>query len=62
MRVRSCWAMMFAMSLANTGMIVWMLAVTGITTIEKRAQRPHHTSRVVALVLAGGAAVVAIGT
>ncbi len=60
--VRSCWAMMLAMSLANTGMVVWMLAITSMTTMEKRAQRPRRSSRVVAALLAGGAAVVAIAT
>jgi predicted metal-binding membrane protein len=60
--VRSCWAMMLAMSLANTGMIVWMLVVTSMTTMEKRARRPRRATRVVAALLAAGAATVAIAT
>jgi predicted metal-binding membrane protein len=55
--LRSCWAMMFAMGVASSTMFFWMIAVTGIVTTEKLAQKPRQATRVAAALLAAGALV-----
>jgi predicted metal-binding membrane protein len=57
--VRSCWAMMLAMSVAVTATTFWMLAITGLVLVEKLAPRPRQATRAGALVLAVGALAVA---
>jgi predicted metal-binding membrane protein len=56
--LRSCWAMMLAMSVASSGSLLLMIALTGMITAEKRAQRPRHAALLVALSLAGAAMIV----
>jgi predicted metal-binding membrane protein len=55
--VRSCWAMMFAMGIASSMMIFWMVAITGIVTTEKLARKPRQAIRASAALLAVGALV-----
>jgi len=55
---RSCWAMMLAMGVASSMPIFWMIAITGIVTTEKLAQKPRHATRAAAALLAAGAIVV----
>jgi predicted metal-binding membrane protein len=57
--VRSCWAMMLAMSVAATATTFWMLAITGLVLVEKLAPRPRQATRAGALVLAAGSLAVA---
>jgi predicted metal-binding membrane protein len=58
--LRSCWAMMLAMGVASSMMLLWMVAVTGIVTTEKLAERPRRAARVGAVVLAAGAVLAAL--
>jgi predicted metal-binding membrane protein len=53
--VRSCWALMLATALARSMPIFWMVAITGIVTVEKFAARPRQAVRVSAGLLAVGA-------
>jgi predicted metal-binding membrane protein len=53
--IRSCWALMLAMGLAQSVPIFWMVAITGIVTVEKFTQTPRHAARVSAALLAVGA-------
>jgi len=53
--VRSCWAMMLVMGVASSAMMFWMIAITGIMTTEKFAQKPRHAARTGAALLAAGA-------
>jgi predicted metal-binding membrane protein len=55
--LRSCWAMMLAMAVANWVVIIWMIAITGIITTEKLARKPRQATRVSAAVLSAGAVV-----
>jgi predicted metal-binding membrane protein len=57
--VRSCWAMMLAMGAARSMMLFWMVAITGIVTAEKLAERPRQAARAGAVMLAIGAVLVA---
>jgi predicted metal-binding membrane protein len=50
--VRSCWALMLAMGLAQSMPIFWMVALTGIVTVEKFTLKPRQTTRVAAGLLA----------
>jgi predicted metal-binding membrane protein len=50
--VRSCWALMLAMGLAQSMPIFWMVAVTGIVTVEKFAPKPRQATRISAALLA----------
>ncbi len=59
--VRSCWAMMLAMSLAGSTMLFWMIAISGVVAIEKLAQKPRLATRAGAVVLGAGALVSAAG-
>jgi tyrosinase len=56
--LRSCWAMMFAMGVASSAMVFWMIAITGIVTTEKLAQKPRQATRAGSALLAGGALLV----
>jgi predicted metal-binding membrane protein len=58
--LRSCWAMMLAMGVASSMMLLWMVAVTGIVTTEKLAERPRRAARAGAVVLAAGAVLAAL--
>ena len=58
--VRSCWAMMLAMSVAATATTFWMLAITGLVLVEKLAPRPRQATRAGAVVLGAGAVAVAV--
>jgi predicted metal-binding membrane protein len=53
--IRSCWALMLAMALARSMTLFWMVAITGIVTIEKFAAKPRQATRVSAVLLAVGA-------
>jgi predicted metal-binding membrane protein len=53
--IRSCWALMLAMALARSMVIFWMIAITGIVTVEKFAAKPRQAARVSAVLLAVGA-------
>jgi predicted metal-binding membrane protein len=53
--VRSCWALMLAMTLARSMPVFWMVAITGIVTVEKFAAKPRQAVRVAAVLLAVGA-------
>jgi predicted metal-binding membrane protein len=53
--IRSCWALMLAMALARSMLIFWMVAITGIVTVEKLAAKPRQAARVSAVLLAIGA-------
>jgi predicted metal-binding membrane protein len=55
--VRSCWAMMLAMAVASSATIFWMVAITGIVTIEKLVTKPRQATRLAAVVLGAGALV-----
>jgi predicted metal-binding membrane protein len=59
--VRSCWALMLAMALARSMTIFWMVAITGIVTVEKFAAKPRQAARVSAVLLAAGAFLTALG-
>jgi predicted metal-binding membrane protein len=58
--LRSCWAMMVAMGVASSMMLVWMIAITGIVTTEKLAQKPRRVTHASTAVLAAGAIVVGV--
>jgi predicted metal-binding membrane protein len=58
--VRSCWAMMLAMGASRSLTLLWMVAITGIVTTEKLAERPRQPARAGAIVLAAGAVLVAV--
>jgi predicted metal-binding membrane protein len=59
--VGSCWAMMLAMGVASGGaMLPAMVALTPLVTIEKLADRPRRTTRLVALALAVAAGVAVV--
>jgi hypothetical protein len=58
--VRSCWAMMLAMAVASSLTFFWMVAITGLVTTEKLAQKPRQASRAAAVVLAAGALLAAV--
>ncbi|HEY6730208.1 MAG TPA: DUF2182 domain-containing protein [Solirubrobacterales bacterium] len=60
--VASCWAMMAAVALVSSSMLVWMAAVTAIVTLEKLSQKPRQTARRVALPLVAAAIGVALAT
>jgi predicted metal-binding membrane protein len=60
--VRSCWAMMLATAVAGPASTVCMVAIAGIVTAEKLAQRPRRATRASAVVLAAGAAAAAAST
>jgi predicted metal-binding membrane protein len=60
--VRSCWAMMLATAVATSATTLCMVAVAGIVTAEKLAQRPRRATRASAVVLAAGAAAAAAST
>ena len=60
--VRSCWAMMLAAAVATSASTVCMIAIAGIVTAEKLAQRPRRATRASAVVLAAGAAAAAAST
>jgi predicted metal-binding membrane protein len=47
--------MMLAMGVARSMMLFWMVAIVGIVTAEKLAERPRHAGRAGAVVLAAGA-------
>jgi predicted metal-binding membrane protein len=55
--LRSCWAMMVAMGVASSMILVWMIAITGIVTTEKLARKPRRATHASTAVLAAGAAV-----
>jgi predicted metal-binding membrane protein len=59
--LRSCWAMMVAMGVASSMMLIWMIAITGIVTTEKLAQKPRRATHASTAVLAAGAMVVGAG-
>jgi predicted metal-binding membrane protein len=56
--VGSCWAAMLVMGVASAGaMLPAMVVLTPLVTIEKLAERPRRTTRLVAVVLAVAAGV-----
>jgi predicted metal-binding membrane protein len=55
--LRSCWAMMLAMGVASSMVVVWMLTITGIVATEKLVQKPRRATRASAGVLVAGAVV-----
>ena len=57
--VRSCWAMMLAMSVAASAATFWMVAITGLVLVEKLAPRPRQATRAGAVLLAAGSLAVA---
>jgi predicted metal-binding membrane protein len=59
--LRSCWAIMMAMAVANSPAIVWMTGFTAIVIAERFAQRPQRTTHVVAALLAASTLIVAVG-
>ncbi|MFF4427303.1 DUF2182 domain-containing protein [Streptomyces sp. NPDC001549] len=62
---RSCWALMLVMAVASgvsegSGMLGWMVLLTGIVTTEKLARKPRRPTHVAAAVLAAAAMSVAL--
>jgi predicted metal-binding membrane protein len=53
--IRSCWALMLATALTRSMPVFWMVATTGIVTVEKFAAKPRQAARVSAVLLAVGA-------
>ncbi|MER6448726.1 hypothetical protein DEJ51_34110 [Streptomyces venezuelae] len=63
--LRSCWALMLVMAVANgsgggSGMLGWMVLLTGIVTTEKLARKPRRPTHLAAAVLAAAAVAVAL--
>lgn len=64
---RSCWALMLVMAVASgtgggTGMLGWMVLLTGIVTTEKFARKPRRPTQVAAAILAAAAVVAALAS
>jgi predicted metal-binding membrane protein len=53
--LRSCWAMMLAMALAPSGMVIWMAAIAGLVVVDRSTRTPRRTARTVSALLASGA-------
>lgn len=54
--IASCWTMMIAASLAGSGQLWWMAAMTGLMAAEKLSEKPRWARRRVAALLASAAA------
>jgi predicted metal-binding membrane protein len=53
--VVSCWAMMLSTAFVGLPSLVWMAALTGLTTAERLSSTPRRATRRVALALAAAA-------
>jgi predicted metal-binding membrane protein len=58
--VRSCWALMFVMAVADVARPLWMVTLTAIALLEKRARRPRRAARIGAAAIALTAALSAL--
>jgi predicted metal-binding membrane protein len=63
--VRSCWALMLTMAVVDVARPAWMVALTAVALLEKRAERPRRAARIgagaIAAVTAGSALLLALG-
>jgi predicted metal-binding membrane protein len=55
----SCWAMMVAVALVSSSMLIWMAALTGLIYLEKLNLKPRSAARRVAIPLTAAAIAVA---
>jgi predicted metal-binding membrane protein len=60
--VRSCWALMLVTAVADVARPVWMVALTAVALLEKRAERPHRAARTGAIAVALVAALTLLTT
>jgi predicted metal-binding membrane protein len=58
--VASCWATMLVMFAAQSGRLLWCLAFTATTAIDKLTLKPRRYTRLCAVVLGAGAATAAM--
>jgi predicted metal-binding membrane protein len=58
--VRSCWALMLAMAVVDVARPAWMVALSAVALLEKRAERPRRAARIGAGGIAAVAAVSAL--